>query len=52
MRGNSSVKIRKNAPILKKNIFGYYENPQLHNNQPSLSITKLLSHNKYIQTVP
>lgn len=42
-----------NAPVLKKNIYGYYEDPQFFN--PPL-LTKTISvnnvSNKYIQTTP
>lgn len=44
--------MRKNAPVLKKNIFGYFEDPQFSSNQPSLTLTKHPNLNKAIQTVP
>lgn len=49
-KGASTLK--KNAAVLKKNIFGYYQDPQFHNNQPSLTVTKHPNLNKAIQTVP
>lgn len=52
MRASSGAKFRKNAPVLKKNIYGYYENPQLNNNQPNLSLIKHPNLNKAIQTIP
>ena len=51
-REGSGLKVRKNAPVLKKNIFGYYENPQLNNNQPQLTLTRHPPTNKCTQTVP
>lgn len=52
MRASSKIKLRKNGPVLKKNIFGYYENPQLNSNQPNLTTTKHLVLSKCIQTIP
>ena len=44
--------VRKNAPVLKKNVYGYYPDPQFHNNQPNLVLTKHPNIHKAMQTIP
>lgn len=54
MRKGSSSKVRPSAPIVKKNIFGYYEEPQFSCVKSTL--TKTIPYtpkiNKCIQTTP
>lgn len=42
---------RKAAPILKKNIFGYYQDPQFNNNFALPNTTKHSNNNKQTQTL-
>ena len=48
----AKARIRKTPPAIRKNIYGYYEHPQFHNNQPNLHLTKHPNRNKAIQTIP